>query len=66
MPSTRAKNSAPRNAKQSFTWGIKSTEVGWMKSAAAIEGSTTCDCTASSASPIDKRRRKRPASNGTA
>lgn len=66
MSSTRAKNSAPQNAKPSFTWGIRATEVGWMKSVAAVEGSSSSDCTASAASPTDKRRRKKPASNGVA
>lgn len=62
MPITRAKNASPQNAKPSFTWGIQATEVGWMKSATAIEGSSSSDCSA--ASPIDKRRRKKPVASG--
>lgn len=65
MSSTRAKSPPPRNARRSFSWGIQASEVGWMKSASGIEGSSASDCTAGcAASPTDKPRRKKPVSSG--
>jgi hypothetical protein len=65
MQKTRAKSSSPANAKRSFTWGIRTNDVGWTKPGAATEGSSASDCIAGSvASLSDKPRRKKPASTG--
>ena len=64
MQKTRAKSLAPSSAKRSFTWGIRANDVGWMKSAAAIEGSSSSDCIAGpAAGSTDRSRRRKPASN---
>lgn len=55
---TKAKTQS--SAKRSFAWGIKSTDIGFMRLGPADGTPVCCDCGCSAVTPIGQKKRRLP------